>query len=164
MRSRAHGFTLLEMMLTIGIAGVLTTLAVTTLRDTLSLKREAGAARQVAGLLKRARTIALSTHSRVRVDADTATGIVTLSSCKSTFGSSTCANGAPFTAVPSSTVQLNHDELIGVNLTAAPGSALTLAATGFPEVTGTYTYVVDEAGRPGSFSIVVSTAGEVTVQ
>jgi prepilin-type N-terminal cleavage/methylation domain-containing protein len=157
-------FTLLELLLTIAIASVLTGLAVSTLHDTLSLKREAGAARTVASLLKRGRALAVATHSRVQVATSTASSSLTLNACKSMYGTSACVTSTSLTPVASGSVTLNRGDFIGVQLTSAPASALVFNASGFAEVSGTYTYVVDEAGRPGSFNVVVSTAGEVSVQ
>lgn len=162
---RARAFTLIEMMIVLGIAGVMTLLSVVLLRDTLLMRRELTAARSLAALVKRARIDAIGRHQRVQVATDIGANTVTLMGCRSKYGvEGACVTGATLTAVPMGRITLNDGAFAGVKLTSAPGTPLVFSASGFPEVTGTYTYIVDQPERPGTFTVTVSAAGEVRVQ
>lgn len=164
MRLRVRGFTLVEMMVVVAIGAVLSSIAVVTLRDTLNAKREVGAARSVAQLVKRARLIAVDTHSIVEVQATVATSTVTLLACKSAYGANACAGALTMTPVPQGELVLNQGDLRGVKLTTVPATSLTFSAAGFPTVPGTYTYVVDQNEKAGTQSVVVTASGEIRVQ
>lgn len=162
---RARGFTLIEMMIVVAIAGIMTTLSVVLLRDTLLMRRELTAARSVAALVKRARIDAIGRHERVQVNADTAAHTITLMACRSKFGADgLCVTAESLAIVPMGTIKLNDGAFAGVRLTSAPAPALVFGAAGFPEITTTYTFVVDQPERPGAFTVTVTAAGEVRVQ
>lgn len=163
-RKQPRGVTLIEMMVVIAISGLLSTLAVVTLRDTLVAKREMAAARSISALIKRARVDAIARHRRVRIDADISAHSVNISSCKSIYGGQGCATGESLTSSTFAPLRLNDGALMGVKLTSVPATALVFDAAGFPEVPGTYTYGVDQVERPGSLTVVVTTAGEIRVQ
>jgi prepilin-type N-terminal cleavage/methylation domain-containing protein len=162
---RRRAFSLLEMMVVVAIAGIMTAIAVGSLRGALENKKEVGAARSVAALISRARLLAIDTHSRVRVDADTATNALRLSSCPAVYGATlVCATGTNFGTMAQTDVLLNHGAFLGVRLTSAPTTPLIFDAKGLPEAIATYTYVVDHPGQPQAVQVVVSTAGEIRVQ
>jgi prepilin-type N-terminal cleavage/methylation domain-containing protein len=159
-RRRIPAFSLVEIMVVVAIIGVMTGLAVATLRDVVLSGREAGGAQSIANALRRARGLAVSTHSRVKV-VTSGNGIQTLS-CASKFGAVGCVGSTDFVALPQGSTTLSDADLVGVTL-AGPGD-LVFAPSGFPESAGPFTWVVDHAQRPGDKRVVVTAGGEIRVQ
>jgi Tfp pilus assembly protein FimT len=153
---------LLEIAVTLAIIGIVSSLTVATLREVVLANRERGGAQVLANALRRARAVAINTHSRVRIDT-TATGVA-LSSCASRYGATACAGSSSFTALTLDGTNLGtNNEFVGLSVTP-PSSTLIFSPAGFPETVATYTWTVDHPQLPGSRQIVVTGGGEVRVQ
>jgi prepilin-type N-terminal cleavage/methylation domain-containing protein len=67
-----HGFSLAELLVAIGVIGILTVAAFPVFVNVLQTQRARGAARELADLLNQARQLAIATNSDYRVQIDTA--------------------------------------------------------------------------------------------
>ncbi|MDP2339881.1 MAG: GspH/FimT family protein [Deltaproteobacteria bacterium] len=166
MRQRSPAaFTLFEMMIVTAIAGILTAMTVVGLRETMAATAKDRAARNVAQLMKRARSHAVVAHQRVALRANTTTHTLELFSCDQRYGAKTCVGATPvFTAVPTSRVNFN-DTFQGVkaDLPTADGDGnlILFNADGFPAITTNQTWRFGHSANAGSREIVVSISGDV---
>ena len=137
-------------------------MAAATLREVALTNRETGGAQTLASALRRARAMAINTHSRVRIDT-TASGLA-LSSCASRYGATACAGTSTFATLSLAGTDLAAiADFRGLQVTA-PATTLIFGPTGFPETVGTYTWIVDHRELPGNKQIVVTGGGEIRVQ
>jgi prepilin-type N-terminal cleavage/methylation domain-containing protein len=159
---RRRGFTALEVTVVLAIIGLLSSLAVASLREMMLVRQGAGAAQALASALGRARALAVHTHSRVRVDALPAG--LSLTSCPARFGSPECATTTTFTAVAQGTTDLGQrSEFVGIRVTA-PVTTLIFDAAGFPETAATYVWTVEHRRSPVRRDVVVNGGGEIRVR
>jgi len=100
----------------------------------------------------------------VAVTASTSTHVATLSACKARFGTTGCADGGSLLPLAQGSIAFNTESFRGVKVTNVPVTPLVFSALGFPEVATTYSFVLDHPERPGVRTVVVGSAGEVSVQ
>jgi Tfp pilus assembly protein FimT len=155
-----------EMMITLAIFGVMTTVAVTSLRQIVTKDIESGTARTVASLLKRARIQAVSAHARVQVTVTTTPNTMSLSSCRAVYGGRPlCVTEEPtMTAVPSGSYTFGRGDFRGVTVTGPASGTVIFATDGSLEGQTSVSYIVDAPQLTGSRSVTVSAAGDVRVQ
>lgn len=167
-RCRRRGFSLVEMMLVVAIFGVMTAIAISNMRDVIAANIGNGAARSIAAFVKRARVLAATTHSRVRVTLSGTT--LTLESCKSRYGSNACVGTTTFQpVVVSGTLVVGRGETRGASVqlsstpfpTITPLAAVTFDSGGFVEGTTEAYFVVSHTDRPVKRTVRVTAAGEV---
>ncbi len=142
--------------------GVMSSLALTTLRQVTLAKRETGGAQALAGVLRRARTTAINTHSRVRIDT-TPAGLA-VSSCGARFGATACAGTSAFAALAQGGADLGASGDFDGLVVGAPSTTLIFGPMGLPEAVATYTFTVDHPELPGDKKIIVTGGGEIRVQ
>jgi Tfp pilus assembly protein FimT len=155
---------MIELMTSLAMFGVMTGIAVSSLRGVLVRDAENGSARTVAALLKRARMHAVSTHARVQVTLTTAPTSISLSSCRAVYGGRPqCVTGASFTAIPGGSYTFGRGEFVGVAVTG-PNTPVVFGSDGALESPTAVVYQVDQRETPGVRFVDVSIAGDVRVR
>lgn len=165
MRRRGfRGFTLVETMAVVAIAGVLTSLAVTGLTNTLAATAETRSARTVAQLMKRARSTAVARHRRVALRANATTHRLEIVSCPQRFGEAACVTGAPYVVEPGSVSFATDFHGVKVDVPAADvdGNVAVWNADGFPTAAAVFRF--DQPATPGTQEVLVSVGGDVRTQ
>jgi Tfp pilus assembly protein FimT len=154
-------------MATLAIFGVMTGIAVSSLRGVVTKDVESGSARTVASLLKRARILAVSAHARVVVTLTTGTtNTMSLSSCRAVYGGRPfCVTEEPTPkAVVGGAYAFGRGDFKGVTVTGPTTGTVVFSTDGSLEGQTAVTYVVDHPQHPGSRRVTVSAAGDVRVQ
>jgi prepilin-type N-terminal cleavage/methylation domain-containing protein len=160
-RRPRRAFTLLELMLVVAIAGVMSALAVFTINQVSQSSRERGAARGVSALIKRARSLSMQEHRLVAVVATAAS--VKLQTCSARYGAPTCVGATTLADLSGAVVRLGGQDALGVSLTP-PATQLVFGPNGFPLSAATWTYVLNHPDTPGSATVFVTAGGDVRVQ
>ena len=150
-------------MLVVAIAGLMSILAVATLRQTAMSSRERGAARGVSALIKRARSMAMQQHKIVSVVV--ITNGIKLQACPAQFGTNNCAGVTTPTDVPGAQVVYGTEQESG-GVTLASSATLTFNVLGLPTAPGSapFEYTVNHPETPGVATIRVTGGGDVRVQ
>jgi prepilin-type N-terminal cleavage/methylation domain-containing protein len=157
-----RGFSLVELAVTVTLAGILSSLAVATLWDVAQKNRVTGGAQALAGALRRARALAMGSHSRVRIETSAAG--ITWSSCPSRYGAPACVINATWTKESSATSPFGPlGDFAGVEI-ASPVTTLVFGPSGFPETAGIYTWSLHHRQPQAMKFVIVTAGGEVRVQ
>jgi len=163
-RARRSGFSLLELLLTLGMFGMMTSVAVTSLRQIVTKDVESGSARTVASLLKRARIQAVSAHARVLVTVTATPNTMALSSCRAVYGGRPlCVNEETLTPMVGGSYTFGRGDFKGVSVTAPP-TTVVFSTDGSLESQTSVSYRVDHPQQPGVRTVEVSAAGDVRVR
>jgi prepilin-type N-terminal cleavage/methylation domain-containing protein len=164
-QSPPAAFTLLELMIVIAIAGVLSAITVVGLRETMAATVKDRAARSVAQLMKRARSHAVVAHQRVAIRADTANHTLELFACDQRYGEKACVGAsAVFAAVPTS--RLNFaDTFQGVMVdfpsADVAGNLILFNADGFPAISASQLWRFGHPANLGAREITLTITGDV---
>jgi type IV fimbrial biogenesis protein FimT len=166
-RRRHRGFNLAELMITLAMFGVMTGIAVSSLRQLVTKDVESGSARTVASLLKRARIQAVSAHARVVVVLTTTpTNTMSLSSCRAVYGGRPlCVTEEPTpTPVVGGSYTFGRGDFRGVKVTGPASGTVVFATDGSLEGQVPVAFTVDHSQIAGVRTVTVSAAGDVRVQ
>jgi Tfp pilus assembly protein FimT len=144
--------------------GVMTSVAVSSLRQIVTKDVESGSARTVASLLKRARIHAVSAHARVQVGLTATPNAMALSSCRAVYGGRpACVTGEVLTPMPGAAYTFGRGDFRGVRVTG-PATPVVFSTDGSLEGLEAVTFTVDHPDYPGSRIVDVSAAGDVRVR
>ena len=155
-----------EMMITLCIFGVMTTVAVSSLRQIVTKDIESGTARTVASLLKRARIQAVSAHARVQVSLSASPNTMSLSSCRAVYGGRPlCVTEEPtLTPIAGGSYTFGRGDFRGVTVTGPASGTVIFSTDGSLEGQTAVSYTVDAPQLAGVRTVTVSAAGDVRVK
>ena len=152
-------------MVVIAIAGIMTSLTVAGLRETMAATAKDRAARSVAQIMKRARSYAIVSHKRVAIRADATNHTLELFACDQRYGEKLCVGATPvFTAVPTTRLKF-ADTFQGVKgdipTADADGNVVLFNADGFPAIGASQVWRFGHDATPGSRELTLTIGGDV---
>jgi type IV fimbrial biogenesis protein FimT len=157
---KIKGFTLMELMITIGVLAVIISLAVPSFKETIERRHLEGAASSIHLGLQRAKSEAVKQNRNVAFDFSSDSPSSWCFGVVDTAGAlCDCTDATPSCTVNTQAVVVDGSEFDNVTLTSASDVTFD-GVVGLPTVGTTYTYTVELNGK--TRTVTVNAAGLIT--